>query len=106
MRKGVKKQVKEIEWLLEKIKEKYPDAKIILFGSRARGDHLESSDYDLLVLSESFQGVAFRDRLLDIYDIVDRPINVEIICLTHDEFSERKNELSIIGEIAKEGILI
>jgi len=37
---------------------------IILFGSRARGDHRESSDYDLLVIS---------DRLLN-YDEVYRPV--------------------------------
>jgi hypothetical protein len=37
---------------------------IILFGSRARGNHRESSDYDLLVISE---------RLLN-YDEVYRPV--------------------------------
>ncbi|MBU4246517.1 MAG: nucleotidyltransferase domain-containing protein [Nanoarchaeota archaeon] len=101
-----KGQVREIEWLLEKIKKKYPDAKILLFGSRARGDHLESSDYDLLILSDDFENVPFRKRLEEIYELVDRPANVEIICLTHKEFRERRNELSIIKEIAREGMVV
>ncbi len=99
-----KKQVQEIEWLLKKIKKKYPDAKILLFGSRARGDHLNSSDYDVLVLSDTFENIPFRKRLEQIYELVDKSANIEIICLTHKEFRDRKNELSIIGTISKEGI--
>lgn len=98
------KETEEIEWLLGRIRAEYPDAKILLFGSRARGDNLKSSDYDLLVLSEAFEGVGFRDRITAVFGLIDRPVNVEIICLTHDEFKARKNELSIIGVIAKEGI--
>ncbi|VVB61007.1 Nucleotidyltransferase domain protein [uncultured archaeon] len=101
-----KKQVREIEWLLKKIKMKYRDAKILLFGSRARGDYLESSDYDLLVLSDDFENMPFRKRLDEIYELVDRAVNVEIICLTHKEFNKRRNELSIIKEIAKEGLVV
>ncbi len=101
-----KKQTEGIEWLLKKVKKKYPDAKIILFGSRVRGDFLKSSDYDILILSEAFENMQFRKRLFDVYELVDRPVDVEIICLTHSEFRERKNELSIIGTIAKEGVVI
>ncbi len=61
--------VKEGKDLLEKdpvlrriveiiVKEIDPD-KIILFGSRARGDYTEGSDYDILVLKE---GVRPEDR--------------------------------------------
>ncbi|MCF8295777.1 MAG: nucleotidyltransferase domain-containing protein [Bacteroidales bacterium] len=32
------------------VTQKYPDAKIILFGSRARGDSQIDSDWDLLIL--------------------------------------------------------
>lgn len=99
-----RKETEGVEWLLGRIRAKYPDAKILLFGSRARGDNLKSSDYDLLVLSDAFGGVGFRDRITAVFSLIDRPVNVEMICLTHDEFKARKNELSIIGVIAKEGI--
>lgn len=35
---------------------------VILFGSRARGDALDESDYDLIVVSDGFVGVAPVDR--------------------------------------------
>ena len=44
------------EEILASIKEKVlsivPDAKVMLFGSRARGDWYEESDWDILVLTE------------------------------------------------------
>ena len=46
-----------------------PDAKIILFGSRARGDNHSSSDWDFLILTShnADQSVKrqFRDVLID-----------------------------------------
>lgn len=33
-----------------------------LFGSRARGDYLEESDWDLLIVSPEFAGIPFADR--------------------------------------------
>ena len=41
-----------------------PDADIILYGSRARGDAQEYSDYDILVLVDEPVGVALKDRIL------------------------------------------
>ena len=35
---------------VEKISRKYPKSTIILFGSRARGDYLPYSDYDIAVV--------------------------------------------------------
>lgn len=105
-RQADKKQAEGIDWLLKKIKKAYPDAKTILFGSRARGDNLESSDYDILVLSDAFKDISYRKRIADIYEFVDKPVDVEMICLTHSEFRKRKKELSIIGTIAKEGVAV
>ena len=41
-----------------------PDADIILYGSRARGDAQEYSDYDILVLVDEPVGIALKDRIL------------------------------------------
>jgi predicted nucleotidyltransferase len=41
-----------------------PDADIILYGSRARGEAQEHSDYDILVLVDQPVDVALKDRLL------------------------------------------
>ncbi len=41
---------KALAELKEKITEKYPGAKLILYGSKARGDYNRDSDIDLLIL--------------------------------------------------------
>jgi len=41
-----------------------PDARIFLFGSRARGNHLKDSDYDLIVVSSRFEGIPFTKRIV------------------------------------------
>lgn len=43
------------DYVLSKIKEiatKYDIEKVVLFGSRARGDHSETSDYDIAVFEK------------------------------------------------------
>jgi len=41
-----------------------PDADVILYGSRARGDAAEDSDYDLLVLVDHPADVAMHKQLI------------------------------------------
>ncbi len=45
-RKTLFKKVKEVVYNFD------PQAKVILFGSRARGDHRKDSDWDFLVLTK------------------------------------------------------
>ena len=56
----IKKQVQDID----------PTAHIILYGSRARGDEKPDSDWDLLILVDSFVDIKteqiFRHRLFDV----------------------------------------
>ncbi|MHA1144225.1 MAG: nucleotidyltransferase domain-containing protein [Candidatus Helarchaeota archaeon] len=78
---------------------------IYLFGSRATKTHLRSSDVDLLVVSDKFDQLSFRDRIINIiqYWTEDR-ISLEPICLTNTEFQRRRNEISIIREAIRTGI--
>ena len=48
---------------------KYPLKKIILFGSRARGEHRETSDYDLAVFSNQITAEQKSQFAADIEDI-------------------------------------
>ena len=52
------------------IKTVVPDADIILFGSRARGNAQEYSDYDILILVDEKSDLKLSERILDqIYQI-------------------------------------
>ena len=74
-------------------REGYRVEAVYLFGSYARGDYLQSSDVDLAVISDQFQGVPFLRRL----DIVNRIVwktnlgNVEVLPLTKKEVEEERS---------------
>ena len=51
-----------IEDFVEKVRAKYELTQAIFFGSRARGDFLVDSDYDIILVSPDFKGVFFRQR--------------------------------------------
>jgi len=47
-----------------------PDADVILYGSRARGDAISDSDYDILVLSDERVNIKMKEDLVScIYPI-------------------------------------
>jgi predicted nucleotidyltransferase len=47
------------------VKKLLPDADIILFGSRARGQAKEYSDYDLLILVDQKADLKLSEKILD-----------------------------------------
>ena len=82
-----------------------PD-RIILFGSRARGDNEERSDYDICVLKT---GVTHRRNLAKrIYRLLyDIDVPVDIIVETPEHFDQLKeNRFLVYKEIAKNGKVI
>lgn len=48
----------------EAIRTVVPDADVILYGSRARGDATDGSDYDLLVLTDRSPDFGIHERLI------------------------------------------
>ncbi len=80
--------------------------RVILFGSRARGDNRADSDYDLLIVSARFRGLPWIERAPLVIRLWDLPLDVEPICLTPEEYRRRRRELSIIGEAVREGVVL
>ncbi|MGC9079808.1 MAG: nucleotidyltransferase domain-containing protein [Nanopusillaceae archaeon] len=94
--------------IANKIKEKLEKEgikvdKIILFGSRARGDYLKESDYDFIIVSKDFKNIPIIKRIE--LALIDE--NVDVIYLTPEEFEKEKNFLgSVVSYAVKEGIEI
>jgi predicted nucleotidyltransferase len=100
---------REIESTLRE--ENFTLVKIILFGSRARGNHTSESNWDILVVvKEQLSPVKKRDIWLKIYKALHRKFprnSYDIIIKSEQEFESEKSVVNTISsEAMKEGILL
>ena len=78
--------------------------RILLFGSHARGQADEFSDYDIMVIKRTER--SFLERLEDMVPFLvafDRP--AEILVYTPDEY-ERMSERGLGWSVRKEGVIL
>ena len=75
---------------LGRVMRHFPGARFILFGSRARGTASRESDYDVLIVAETFSSVPFYERHVRIAELQREPISIDAICLTPAELKERR----------------
>lgn len=82
---------------------------VIIFGSRAREDYREKSDIDLILTSPDFKGVAWNKRpgpFYEEWDYNELP-DPEFICLTPQEFEQKRREKpNIVRTAVEEGTSI
>lgn len=80
--------------------------KVIVFGSRARGDHRPDSDIDLLVIKESSEPRYKRARAL--YGaLASIPVEIDIMVYTPQEIAEwRGVEQAFITTATREGVVL
>ena len=77
--------------------------RMILFGSRARGDWLLTSDADLVIVSPDFQGRRFVDRSAEVLRHWRGRVDLEVFCYTPDEIATRRRDIGIVAQALKEG---
>ncbi|MBE0425218.1 MAG: nucleotidyltransferase domain-containing protein [Nitrospirae bacterium] len=92
--------------MLKEVTSKYPVKRVILYGSKARGDFLEGSDIDLLFITEDNMDRSTRFQISDIiynyelsYDVV-----VSAIFVSESDFRDRVN--TCLMKVKKEGVVI
>ncbi len=88
---------------LARVSERFALDRAVLFGSRARGDELRDSDYDLLLVSESFGVLGFAERIAAVLDFWDLPESLEPLCYTPAELARKQQEIGIVAEALREG---
>jgi predicted nucleotidyltransferase len=99
-----KRGIEEINEFLKRVEGKFMPERVILFGSRGRGDYLKHSDYDIIIVSSSFEGIHFLDRLTMLFELWDYDFDLDILAYTPKEFEEKKEEIGVVNEAVREGV--
>lgn len=101
MNRGIEEIKKELE--------RFSPDKIILFGSRARGDDKENSDYDIMLI---FNSALDRSQKLSIAagarrTLAAKLIDADILVKSNSEFESARYETgSISKQASAEGIVL
>jgi len=82
---------------------------IILFGSRARGDYNEDSDYDILIVTE--ETFPFKEKIRISEAVRDRVVKLhipsDIIIRSHEEVDYFRDKInSVVRDAIQEGIVL
>jgi len=78
----------------------------ILFGSTAKGDRLEDSDVDLIVISQDFQKMTLPQRFLVLQKNWKPHLDLEAFGFTQEEFDQLKDKSIVLQEATENGINI
>lgn len=83
-----------------------PTAQVILFGSRARGDDKQDSDWDLLILTDYpiklEKEREFRNHLYDLELETGEPFS--LFAFSHQEWNSKQRISPFFSNVNKEGI--
>jgi predicted nucleotidyltransferase len=101
------RKTKQIAKLIrKKVNEIDPGAQVILFGSRARGDAREDSDWDLLILTEYPVNVEkerqFRENLYDLELETGEPFSM--FAYSRNDWNTKQRISPFFANVSKEGI--
>lgn len=91
----------------ERIKKKNPDADVILFGSHARGNVREESDWDILILLDEPNVTRkverdYRDQLFDLELEVGEPFSVFVY--SKSDWEQKFRVTPLYQNVQKEGV--
>lgn len=106
-----KKTIERVKRLIDKTAKKYELdlEEVIFFGSRSREDYRDRSDVDILIVSENFEGMAWNKRPGPFYEEwnYDEFPDPEFICLTPQEFNEKKKRKpNLVRTAVEEGVRV
>lgn len=91
----------------ERLRDEIGAERVLLFGSRARGDPRPDSDYDLFVVASAFRGIEEVRRPVDLYAIFYDSGNrapVDLFCLTPEEFDYASSHITLVNAVLPEAI--
>jgi predicted nucleotidyltransferase len=85
------------------------NAEILLFGSRARGDWHDESDWDFLILTDNEVTESFKQEIRNkILDEIEFPLNEAVFVLVKNkiDWEENYSVTNIYESISEEGLAV
>ncbi len=100
---------KDIQSIIKRVLAGIELEKVILFGSRARGDFIEESDYDILIIVKDRLNIREKMRLTKQLrqKFAKEGIDADIIIKSKDEIEYYRDKIgSVIKSALEEGVAI
>lgn len=92
---------------VRRLVEHFQPERIYLFGSRARGDERDDSDYDILVVVNESREPHYIRSARALKAIEDLDLSGEILVFTRDQFEEQQvAAASLSSTVLREGRLL
>ena len=104
-----KKEIDAIYKLKNKLLKSFPGVELVLFGSKARGDFMDFSDIDILILVDKEVDYELKDKIMEIaYDIeLENDIVFEFIIENKESWrSSRYRVMPLYQNVEREGVII
>jgi len=84
--------------LVKRLKENLGPLDVYLFGSFAKGDWLEDSDIDIVVVSDRFEGKSMPERINLVRRLASESLAFEILAYTPKELKEVLTKSMVIQD--------
>jgi len=105
-RATTEKVILELKKIKKSLGKEYKIERMFLFGSRARGDELLSSDVDLIVVSSDFEKIPFRQRPSKFLEAWTFSVDLEVLCYSPQELKRKQKEIGLVQEALKQAVEI
>ncbi len=105
----LKEVLREVKRILRELSKYIVIDEAYLYGSYVKNTWLKTSDIDLIIVSKDFKNMKYIDRLELIYRIewkIGTKYFVEVIPLTHEEFTEKMKHSAVLRDASKYWIKI
>jgi len=93
-----------VESFIDSLRGRMNLSAVVVFGSRATGDNLEESDYDILVISPDFAKYNRFERVELLLEAWPGLLPLEPVSMTPEEFAAAEGAL--VWDILEEGIAV